>query len=122
MPPLVSRRVLETLTYLAKNHAFVAKLLLSFRLPDQVLQESQSSDQRGKAVMVSQEAESEKNLLQGQVALALLLSLLNHPLYLRSIAHLEQVAGHTRASILFCLQIICYCCITLMHLSYCCSC
>lgn len=92
VPPLVSRRVLETLTYLAKNHPFVAKILLEFRLPHQVLQHNlRSPDQRGKAIAVSQEDELEKNQSQGNVSLALLLSLLNQPLYLRSIAHLEQL-------------------------------
>lgn len=89
---MVSRRVLETLTYLAKNHPFVAKILLEFRLPNQVQHNQMSSDHRGKAIAVSQENELENKLSQGPVSLALLLSLLNHPLYLRSIAHLEQVA------------------------------
>lgn len=89
---MVSRRVLETLTYLAKNHPFVAKILLEFRLLNQVHQHNlMSPDQRGKAIAVSQEDELENKLSQGNVSLALLLSLLNHPLYLRSIAHLEQV-------------------------------
>lgn len=91
IPPLLSRRVLETLTYLAKNHSLVAKTLLEFRLPQPVVEGPISPDQRrGKAVMV--EADGPKRWqLEGQVALALLLGLLNHPLYLRSVAHLEQV-------------------------------
>lgn len=91
IPPLLSRRVLETLTYLAKNHSLVAKTLLEFRLPRPVVEGPISPDQRrGKAVMV--EADGPKRWqLEGQVALALLLGLLNHPLYLRSVAHLEQV-------------------------------
>ncbi|KAI3685937.1 hypothetical protein L1987_79606 [Smallanthus sonchifolius] len=85
VPPLVSRRVLETLTYLARNHKFVAKLLLQFRIqiPDQA---------RGKAVMIFQDDEPEKHQYQeGLLAITLLLSLLKQPLYLRSIAHLEQL-------------------------------
>ncbi|XP_059637615.1 E3 ubiquitin-protein ligase UPL2-like [Cornus florida] len=89
VPPLVSRRVLETLTFLARNHPYVAKILLQFRLP----QELENSDQeRGKAVMVIEEDEKGSNQRQeGYLSIALLLSLLNQPLYLRSIAHLEQL-------------------------------
>ncbi|KAI3685801.1 hypothetical protein L6452_35059 [Arctium lappa] len=91
VPPLVSRRVLETLTYLARNHSFVAKLLLQFRFPPTAVQESQSHDQsRGKAVMVAQDNETEKQQ-EDFLAITMLLSLLNQPLYLRSIAHLEQL-------------------------------
>lgn len=84
VPPLVSRRVLETLTHLARNHPLVAKLLVELRLPQPSPMESPSSD-RGKGVMVVDEEH------KGQASLALLLSLLSQPLYLRSIAHLEQV-------------------------------
>ncbi|KAL3504968.1 hypothetical protein ACH5RR_034809 [Cinchona calisaya] len=92
VPPLVSRRILETLTYLARNHPFVAKILLEFCLPRSVLQESVTSDQKGKAVMVVEEDElQQQQQREGDVSLALLLSLLKHPLYLRSIAHLEQL-------------------------------
>ncbi|XP_071741749.1 E3 ubiquitin-protein ligase UPL2-like [Rutidosis leptorrhynchoides] len=86
VPPLVSRRVLETLTYLARNHAFVAKLLLQFKFSPM---ESNVLDQtRGKNIMVIQDNETEK---QDLLAIGMLLSLLNQPLYLRSIAHLEQL-------------------------------
>ncbi|XP_021283908.1 E3 ubiquitin-protein ligase UPL2-like [Herrania umbratica] len=85
VPPLVSRRVLETLTYLARNHPYVAKILLQFRLPLPTLQELRNIDQsRGKALMTEEQRE-------GYISIALLLSLLNQPLYLRSIAHLEQL-------------------------------
>lgn len=87
VPPLVSRRALETLTYLARNHPLVAKLLLEFKLPQ--LKESSSSDEeRGKAVMLLDE---QKEYPDGQASFTLLLSLLNQSLYLRSVAHLEQV-------------------------------
>ncbi|XP_057973292.1 E3 ubiquitin-protein ligase UPL2-like [Malania oleifera] len=93
VPPLVSRRILETLTYLARNHPYVAKILLQFRLPESVLQKPENLDQaRGKAVMVIEEVETGgKQLNEGYVPIALLLSLLNQPLYLRSITHLEQL-------------------------------
>ncbi|KAL8225466.1 hypothetical protein R6Q57_018023 [Mikania cordata] len=88
VPPLVSRRVLETLTYLARNHTFVAKLLLQFKFPSL---ESESLDKsRGKAVMVVEENQTE-NQQDDFLAITMLLSLLNQPLYLRSIAHLEQL-------------------------------
>ncbi|KAL5714333.1 HECT-type E3 ubiquitin transferase [Ranunculus cassubicifolius] len=88
VPPLVSRRVLETLTYLARSHPYVAKLLLQLELPSSPVHELQGSDPRGKAVMLMEEDNNER---KGDVAIILLLSLLNQPLYLRSIAHLEQL-------------------------------
>lgn len=93
VPPLVSRRVLETLTYLARNHPSVAKILLQFRLPHTALLEPENTHQaRGKAVMVVEEDEMNRAEHQdGYISISLLLSLLNQPLYLRSIAHLEQV-------------------------------
>ncbi|GKC03772.1 E3 ubiquitin protein ligase UPL2-like protein [Tanacetum coccineum] len=93
VPPLVSRRVLETLTYLARNHKFVAKLLLHFSISPTAVSKSQSLDQsRGKAVMIVEDHETEKQHHQeGLLAITLLLSLLKQPLYLRSIAHLEQL-------------------------------
>ncbi|XP_024977054.1 E3 ubiquitin-protein ligase UPL2-like isoform X1 [Cynara cardunculus var. scolymus] len=93
VPPLVSRRVLETLTYLARNHKFVAKFLLQFRIRPAAIEESQSLDQaRGKAVMIVHDDETEKQQYrEGLLAITLLLSLLKQPLYLRSIAHLEQL-------------------------------
>ncbi|RAL53528.1 hypothetical protein DM860_015565 [Cuscuta australis] len=87
IPPLVSRRVLETLTYLARNHSFVAKALLEFRDTPSLQEEDKNLDQRhGKALMVDEQQQHET-----QVSVALLLGLLNHPLYLRSVAHLEQL-------------------------------
>lgn len=93
VPPLVSRRILETMTYLARNHPYVAKILLQYRLPHPPLQEPENLDQvRGKAVMVIEDEVVDKKLHQeGYLSVALLLSLLNQPLYLRSIAHLEQL-------------------------------
>lgn len=97
VPPLVSRRILETMTYLARNHPYVAKILLQYRLPHPSLQGPENHDQvRGKAVMVIEdEIVDEKPHDEGYVSVALLLSLLKQPLYLRSIAHLEQVILHT---------------------------
>ncbi|KAF8079578.1 hypothetical protein N665_1017s0001 [Sinapis alba] len=92
VPPLVSRRVLETLTYLARNHMYVAKILLQSRLSLPSLQGSAPSDKaRGKAVVVSDDHMGGTQQEPESVAFALLLSLLNQPLYLRSVAHLEQL-------------------------------
>ncbi|XP_031386394.1 E3 ubiquitin-protein ligase UPL2-like isoform X2 [Punica granatum] len=90
VPPLVSRRVLETMTYLARNHLYVAKILLQLRLPHAVPVGPENTDQsRGKAIMLIEE---NKNQPRGEyLPIELLLSLLNQPLYLRSIAHLEQL-------------------------------
>ncbi|KAL3023982.1 hypothetical protein AAZX31_04G094700 [Glycine max] len=87
VPPLLSRRILETLTYLARHHPFVAKILLQFRLHPPALREPDNAGvARGKAVMV---VEDEINA--GYISIAMLLGLLKQPLYLRSIAHLEQL-------------------------------
>ncbi|PON85715.1 Coatomer beta subunit [Trema orientale] len=94
VPPLVSRRVLETLTYLARNHPYVAKILLQFRLPFPVPQEPKNIvDKRsGKAVMVVEEnGQNKTEASEGYLSTVLLLGLLNQPLYLRSISHLEQL-------------------------------
>ena len=91
---MLSRRILETLTYLARHHPNVAKILLHLRLPHSASQERENSDgDRGKAVMVVEEnGQDYSHNQEGYLSIALLLSLLNQPLYLmRSIAHLEQV-------------------------------
>ncbi|GAB2225364.1 hypothetical protein Droror1_Dr00006156 [Drosera rotundifolia] len=93
VPPLVSRRVLETLTFLARHHPVVAKILLNFRLPKQSQTQSEDSEMaHGKApMMVEDQDESSSQHHEGKVSIALLLQLLHQPLYLRSIAHLEQL-------------------------------
>ncbi|KAG9448576.1 hypothetical protein H6P81_008541 [Aristolochia fimbriata] len=93
IPPLVSRRILEILTYLATNHIAVANILFYFDAP--FTSESpnliQSNDkQKGKEKM---EEETSKSSQKGDVPLILFLKLLNRPLFLRSSAHLEQVMG-----------------------------
>ncbi|CAI8585799.1 unnamed protein product [Vicia faba] len=92
VPPLLSRRVLETLTYLARNHLYVANNLLQSRLPyPEIKEQSNASDARGKAVMVVEDEVNIGESNEGYVSIAVLLGLLNQPLYLRSIAHLEQL-------------------------------
>ena len=90
---MVSRRVLETLTYLARNHSSVAKILLEFRLPQQTQKAFESLEHRhGKEAMLEND-DVEKGLEQERkLSIALLLGLLKQPLYLRSIAHLEQAS------------------------------
>jgi len=56
VPPLVSRRVLETLTFLAQNHPLVANLLLYL---EQLVTHKPQRDQhmdRGKALMIDEES------------------------------------------------------------------
>lgn len=86
VPPLVSRRVLETLTNLARSHPSVAKLLLFLEFPCPSRCRPEAHDhRRGKAVLL-EDGEERKAF-----ALVHLLTLLNQPLYMRSVAHLEQL-------------------------------
>ncbi|KAL2584822.1 hypothetical protein GLYMA_14G183000v4 [Glycine max] len=89
VPPLLSRRILGILTYLARNHLYVAKFLLQCRLSHPAIKEP--DDPRGKAVMVVEDEVNISESNDGYIAIAMLLGLLNQPLYLRSIAHLEQL-------------------------------
>lgn len=70
----------------------MAKLFFQFSLPPSKPESSNLDLSRGKAVMVVDEDEIEEQQQQQEyLSIKLLLSLLNQPLYLRSIAHLEQV-------------------------------
>ncbi|XP_057442422.1 E3 ubiquitin-protein ligase UPL1-like [Lotus japonicus] len=92
VPPLLSRRILETLTYLARNHLYVAKILLQFRIPHPEIRKLDNVDNaRNKAVMVVEDEVNIGESNEGYISIAMLLGLLNQPLYLRSIAHLEQL-------------------------------
>lgn len=89
---MLSRRILETLTYLARNHLYVAKILLQFRIPHPEIRKLDNVDNaRNKAVMVVEDEVNIGESNEGYISIAMLLGLLNQPLYLRSIAHLEQV-------------------------------
>ncbi|KAH7291322.1 hypothetical protein KP509_29G011900 [Ceratopteris richardii] len=92
VPPLVSRRVLEILTYLAKHQSLVASLLLYFesKLEEKVEPHADGND-KGKSKV--DEEMIEASLDNSQIPLILLLKLLSQPLYSRSSAHLEQVLG-----------------------------
>jgi hypothetical protein len=95
VPPLVSRRILEILTYLAKHKSLVARLLLYFeptashtgKVEDSALVNGKGKEKIDDEMM---DASSGADL-RGQIPLILLLKLLNQPLYYRSSAHLEQV-------------------------------
>lgn len=91
----MSRRVLEILTYLARNHSSVANLLLYLEPLGQsaaaaVEVSPQKVKEKGKAKVVEISADEKRNV-KGESPLILLLKLLNQPLYSRSSAHLEQV-------------------------------
>ncbi|KAL8126457.1 hypothetical protein AgCh_013662 [Apium graveolens] len=91
VPPLVSRRVLETLTYLARSHSLVAKLFFQFSVHQSAPESSSLDRTRGKAVMVDEDKIEKQEHQDEYLSIKLLLSLLNQPLYLRSVAHLEQL-------------------------------
>ncbi|KAE8704296.1 E3 ubiquitin-protein ligase UPL2 [Hibiscus syriacus] len=97
LPRLVLRRVLEILTYLATNHSAVANML--FHYDSSILSEplspktSKTKKDKGKEKIVHGDASKPLWNSQGDIPLILFLKLLNRPLFLLSIAHLEQVVG-----------------------------
>ncbi|XP_061367762.1 E3 ubiquitin-protein ligase UPL1-like [Gastrolobium bilobum] len=97
LPPLVFRRILEILTYLATNHSAVAKMLFHF---DQSIISNSSStfighmNEKGKEKVIEGGPSLKFSGTHAEdVPLVLFLKLLNRPLFLRSTAHLEQVMG-----------------------------
>ncbi|XP_039689425.1 E3 ubiquitin-protein ligase UPL1 isoform X3 [Medicago truncatula] len=96
LPPLVFRRILEILTYLATNHSAVAKMLFHFDQSITDFSNSSTIPLNGKGKeKVNEGGSSPKSFGDhaGAVPLVLFLKLLNRPLFLRSTAHLEQVMG-----------------------------
>ncbi|KAH9607668.1 hypothetical protein KSS87_011637, partial [Heliosperma pusillum] len=98
LPPLVLRRVLEILSYLATNHSAVADTLFYFErslLPP--FTEKLVETKKGKGKEKVEEIGATLNFIEGSeegsIPLVLLLKLLNRPLFRRSIAHIEQVMG-----------------------------
>ncbi|XP_010675966.2 E3 ubiquitin-protein ligase UPL1 isoform X2 [Beta vulgaris subsp. vulgaris] len=98
LPPLVLRRVLEILNYLATNHSAVANILFYFEpslLPESFQKFTESKKGKGKEkvgeIGLPQNSLGESE--EGNIPLVLLLKLLNRPLFRRSIAHVEQVMG-----------------------------
>ncbi|WOG91550.1 hypothetical protein DCAR_0310799 [Daucus carota subsp. sativus] len=91
VPPLVSRRILETLTYLARSHPFVAKLFFQFSMRPSAPESSSLDVIRGKAVMIDEDKIVKLQYQEEYLSITLLLSLFNQPLYVRSLVHLEQL-------------------------------
>ncbi|GFZ12610.1 LOW protein: E3 ubiquitin ligase-like protein [Actinidia rufa] len=97
LPPLVLRRVLEILTYLATNHSTIANILFHFDfspIPDYSFsRDSEIKKDKGKEKIEEggDLSNFSVNIQRGDVPLILLLKLLGQPLFIRSSAHLEQV-------------------------------
>uniref|UniRef100_A0A0E0EFS2 HECT-type E3 ubiquitin transferase n=1 Tax=Oryza meridionalis TaxID=40149 RepID=A0A0E0EFS2_9ORYZ len=89
LPPLVTRRLLEVLTYLASNHPSVAGLLVYFDPSTSsncmILKHGKETSQEGLQSDMMQTSS------EGYTPILLFLKLLNKPLFLRSRVYLEQV-------------------------------
>lgn len=89
LPPLVTRRLLEVLTYLASNHPSVAGLLVYFDPSTSsncmILKHGKELSQEGL------QSDMMKTSSEGYTPILLFLKLLNKPLFLRSRVYLEQV-------------------------------
>jgi E3 ubiquitin-protein ligase HUWE1 len=95
LPPLVLRRVLEILTYLATNHSSIANMLFYFD-PSIVLEPPSPKYLETKIDKGKEKIGDGDNSLKplgdtDNVPLILFLKLLNRPLFLHSTTHLEQV-------------------------------
>ncbi|KAJ7969420.1 E3 ubiquitin-protein ligase UPL1 [Quillaja saponaria] len=98
LPPLVLRRVLEILTYLATNHSVLANMLFYFDpliFPESLNLCMETKKEKGKEKIMEGEPLSKPsgNSRAWDIPLILFLKLLNRPLLLRSTSHLEQVMG-----------------------------
>lgn len=88
------RRILEILTYLATNHSAVANMLFYFDLEavPEDLSSTYMETKKGKEKVVEELPSKDlRNYQTGNLPLVLFLKLLNRPLFLRSVVHLEQV-------------------------------
>uniref|UniRef100_A0A7N0U1T4 HECT-type E3 ubiquitin transferase n=2 Tax=Kalanchoe fedtschenkoi TaxID=63787 RepID=A0A7N0U1T4_KALFE len=97
LPPLVLRRILENLSYLATNHPTVANLLFYFDSPlvleYECSKHTDTKKVKGKNKIMEEASSSPLKPEKGDIPLILFLKLLNRPLFLRSIIHLEQLMG-----------------------------
>ncbi|KAK2997133.1 hypothetical protein RJ639_026658, partial [Escallonia herrerae] len=99
LPPLVLRRILEILTYLSTNHSAVANLLFhcdpSLVPESSSLQYVENKKDKGKEKIVGGDDTLDPvgSSQEGDFPLVLFLKLLTQPLFLCSVAHLEQVMG-----------------------------
>ncbi|GAB2258516.1 hypothetical protein Droror1_Dr00014676 [Drosera rotundifolia] len=95
LPPMVLRRILETLSFLATNHAGVANILFYFdpsiRANISVQRPLASKHDKGKGKIEDNGTSSCGISADKDTPLVLFLKLLNKPLFLQSSAHLEQV-------------------------------
>lgn len=106
---MVLRRILEILTYLANNHSAVAGLLFFFEsslIPESSSMEcSETKKGKGKEKMLEGDQSNAVGcFVKGDIPLILFLKLLSQPLFLQSIAHLEQVWSPLKND--FCLSIL----------------
>ncbi|XP_040383322.1 E3 ubiquitin-protein ligase UPL1-like isoform X1 [Oryza brachyantha] len=89
LPPLVTKRLLEVLTYLASNHPSVAGLLVYFDPSTNsncmILKHVKETSQEGLQSDMTQTPS------EGYTPILLFLKLLNKPLFLRSRVYLEQL-------------------------------
>ncbi|XP_065003917.1 E3 ubiquitin-protein ligase UPL1 isoform X2 [Musa acuminata AAA Group] len=97
LPPFVTRRLLEILTYLAKNNLSVASVLFYFdpssAVESTLVEYSENKREKGKekTVVTNTLLDTMETSAKGFSPLILLLKLLDRPLFLRSNVHLEQV-------------------------------
>eukprot|EP00850_Spirogloea_muscicola_P009963 SM000057S18393 [mRNA] locus=s57:350840:368215:- [translate_table: standard] len=96
LPPLVSRRVLDILAYLARHHPKVAQLLLylSPSLPESPSRKAAVEGRdKGKAKATEGQVaeEEQRDDSENQIPVVLLFKLLRQPMYSQSSSHLEQV-------------------------------
>eukprot|EP00850_Spirogloea_muscicola_P022377 SM000291S10855 [mRNA] locus=s291:47169:64581:+ [translate_table: standard] len=96
LPPLVSRRVLDILAYLARHHPKVAQLLLylSPSLPESPSRKAAVEGRdKGKAKATEGQVaeEEQRDFNENQIPVVLLFKLLRQPMYSQSSSHLEQV-------------------------------
>ncbi|KAL8142163.1 hypothetical protein V2J09_015195 [Rumex salicifolius] len=94
LPPLVLRRVLEALTYLATNHSAVATILF-YSNPSPLYEISTEKHLQIRSTKGKEKVEEAGPISDPQedIPFVLFLKLLNRPLFLRSSVHLEQVMG-----------------------------
>ncbi|XP_010542518.1 PREDICTED: E3 ubiquitin-protein ligase UPL1-like isoform X2 [Tarenaya hassleriana] len=98
VPPLVFRRVLEVLTYMATNHSAVADMLFYFdsSLISRLSGPNPSGDEDKGEETATERIIPVKSVTQSwdlEIPLVLFLKLLSRPLLLQSTSHLGQVMG-----------------------------
>lgn len=87
-PAIVSRRVLDMLSYLSRNSSPVSRKMLSLRIPEPSQAAALEADAKGKGKMV---VPSDAEAAQPPRAIEVLLAMLSAPLCQRSVSLLEQL-------------------------------